>query len=87
MKSKQSTNNVVSQKSLEQRLFEAFINNRGIRLTAEDVFSLVTDDSINTRISNKACMDAGEPEGGFGDVVLSNAKTWKQFIKSRSIGQ
>jgi hypothetical protein len=69
-------------KSLERRLFDAYASNRGIKLTAEDVWSLVNDDAVATRITNAACIDAGIDEVG-ADCVRYG-KTWdelKAFLK------
>lgn len=67
-------------KSLEQRLFEAFNTGRGMRLSRADVFDLVKDDAIDTRISNKACTEAGVDECGMNDVFISGATTWREFV-------
>ena len=66
-------------KSVEQKLFEAMRSANGVQLSAGDVADLVFDDAVGTRISNKACIEAGVEETG-GDEVRSNYNmTWNQF--------
>lgn len=65
--------------TIEQRLYEAWINNRGVRLTKEEVDQLIYDDAIATRISNTAARTAGMPEPG-SDCVVHMA-SWKEFQK------
>lgn len=61
---------------LEKRLFEAFQNHRGIRLSAEDVQDLINlDNSLKARISNAASDD----RAGSDCVSHSSAKTWAEF--------
>ena len=67
-------------KSLEQRLYEACRANRGLRLSADDVYDLVIDDAVATRISNVACIEAGAEEGGHGCIVMHNMGPWKKFV-------
>lgn len=67
-------------KCLEQRLFEARRNSKGLRLSPEDVDLLTDDDAIATRISNVAAKEAGaEPPGD--DCLQSRRETWHQFKK------
>lgn len=70
-------------KSLEQVLFEAYVNHRGLRLTADDVDSLVADDAVAARISNRACQEAGTDEVGedcIPNAICAGAKTWRRFV-------
>lgn len=70
-------------KSLEQLLFEAYVNHRGLRLTADDVDSLVSDDAVATRISNRACQEAGADEVGedcIANAICAGAKTWDKMV-------
>ena len=69
--------------SLERRLFEALVNHRGIVLSKDDVFELLFDDAIGTRITNQACAEAGVAESGVDDVAVTKATTWKQFVLSQ----
>ncbi len=72
--------------SVEQRLFEAYTSNKGLRLTADDVDSLVHDDAIGTRITNQAAIEAGVDEPGI-DLVrfVRCGVTWKQFLNERHV--
>ncbi len=52
-------------KSVEQRLYEAFRDNQGLRLTPQEVQILVgPDDAIRTRLSNAAATERGATEPG-----------------------
>lgn len=76
------------EKSIEQRLFEAFVNYRGMRLSAEDVSKLVHDDAIGTRISNQAAIEAGVDEGGADSVFLAaHGESWSSFCNRISRGE
>jgi len=72
-------------KSVEQKLFEAFQNGRGVRLSAEEVWALVCpDDAIGTRLSNAAADEAGIDMDDWpgADAVPrgeSMPMTWAQF--------
>ena len=74
---------MAKRKSLEQRLYEAFHNNRGMRLSAEDVDSIVLDDAMATRITNMACLEAGSVEFGVDDFTrrIRNLPTWEHFVE------
>jgi hypothetical protein len=74
--------------SVEQRLFEAYQQNRGTRLTPEDVESLcVLDDAIRTRITNQACVEAGMEEPGVdGMIGIDKIKSWAGFKKKLKKG-
>lgn len=67
-------------KSLEQRLFEAWRNSKGLRLSPEDVDLLTDDDAIATRISNVAAEEAGVEDPG-EDCLRPRQETWHQFKK------
>ena len=68
-------------KSTEQKLFEAFNQGKGVKLTAQDVERLLlTDDAIRVRISNVAATEAGVPEPGC-DCMCIVANTWAKFKK------
>lgn len=65
--------------SLEQLLFEAYQQRKGLLLSAEHVDALLFDDAIGTRITNKAAAEADLDEPG-GDCVRSRTgETWEQF--------
>lgn len=69
-------------KSLEQRLYEAALYERGIKLSAKEVFMLLFDDAMETRVCNKAATDAGYEmpgEGGRYRVSVNNALSWEEF--------
>lgn len=69
-------------KSLEQRLYEAFRENRGMLLNREDVESLCFDDAIGTRIANAACSEADVPEVGHSvQFALNELPTWPQVVQ------
>lgn len=72
----------VTPKSIEQRLYEAFRENRGMLLSREEVEDLCFDDAIGTRIANHACIEAGVPESGqsvpFTDRSLP---TWREMVQ------
>ena len=64
-------------KSVEQKLFEAFQDCSGVRLTAEDVDALINDLEIDKRISNRACDELGI---GYVDAAaIAYGETWRQF--------
>lgn len=68
-------------KSVERKLYEAFKSSKGVRLTAEDVDSLIHDDAIGTRITNCCASEHGLPEP-LGDYVRNSfAVTWRGFAK------
>lgn len=68
-------------KSVEQKLFEAFQNHRGVNLTEAEVTTLIlADDAIRTRISNVASKEAGLGELE-GDCINMGCKTWEEFKK------
>lgn len=67
-------------KSVEQRLFEAFVSGRGINLTADEVDILIrADDAIGTRITNVAGYEVGLPAIGADAVPRLTTITWHQF--------
>jgi len=68
-------------KSVEQKLYEAFVQHKGCRLTQNDVTRLVNlDDAIRTRITNHALAEAGVMDGGM-DGMIGQETTWNQFKK------
>jgi len=76
----------LSSTSVEQRLFEAYTSGKGMRLTADDVDSLVHDDAIGTRITNQAAIEAGVDEPGIDMVrFVRRGVTWKQFLNERDV--
>ena len=72
-----------TQKSVECKLWEAFRNEKSVRLTAKDVDKLLIDDAIGTRISNAAATEAGGDEP-LVDCVWQylDCKTWEEFCKA-----
>lgn len=68
-------------KRLEQRLFEAYQRNSGMTLSAEEVWLLMNDEAVGSRVTNAAALDAGIEEPGVDCVfqVPSTKTTWKQF--------
>lgn len=69
-------------KSVEQVLYEAFANGRGVRLTAEQVSELVgPDDAICTRITNAAGSECGIDEPGVDCIQPRPHPTWAAFKK------
>ena len=76
----------MAEKSLEQRLFEAYNAEKGLVLSAYDVQSLVLDDAIGTRITNEACAQAKLKMIGHDDIKHHplGTETWRQF-KNRLI--
>lgn len=69
-------------KSIDQKLFEAYQANRGLRLTADEVSQLVgEDDAIGTRISNEAQREAGLTPEGCDCVPKIGLMSWSQFKK------
>jgi hypothetical protein len=75
---------VMKTKTVEEKLFLACRHNRGVRLTAGDVYDLVARDrAVFTRISNAAGQEAGL---GADAVDMGNASiktaatTWRQFV-------
>jgi hypothetical protein len=71
-------------KKVEEKLFLAYRHNRGVRLTADDVYDLVArDDAVFTRISNAAGKEAGLGKDAvdMGDLSIKTAATtWRQFV-------
>lgn len=68
-------------KSLEQRIYEAFHANRGMKLSAVDVHNLLVDDAVDTRVTNAAAQEAGNAEVGYGRAWASKLN-WTDFGKS-----
>lgn len=75
-------------RSLEQRLYEAWRLGTGVRLSIDEVESLMNrDDAIRTRIANVACAEAGVDECGCD--ILGGSRTappWKQLVRRLSDG-
>jgi hypothetical protein len=70
-------------KSLEQRLYEAWREGHGIRLTISDIDELMIDDAISTRVSNTASTEAGFGEHGFARLGNPDlAPPWAKFVAS-----
>jgi hypothetical protein len=71
-------------KTVEEKLFVAYRRNRGVRLTANDVWDLVAaDEAMATRISNAAGLDAGLGEDAVdmgNESIKTTATTWGQFV-------
>ena len=69
--------------SIEQRLYEAFRENRGMLLSAAEVEALcLVDNAIATRIANRACSDAGVPEDGVPvPFHRRNLPTWREMVQ------
>ena len=65
-------------KTVDQRMFEAFIGDRGMRLTADDIRRLlICDDAIGARVTNAAC-------GGINGSAFNSpipCRTWHEFGK------
>lgn len=74
----------MSSKTVEQKLFNAYTGKRGVRLSPEEVEDLlILDNALRTRISNKACMDAGIDEMGI-DLIGKHpegVKSWSRFVR------
>lgn len=66
-------------RSIEQRLFEAFMGQKGLRLSFEDVWDLVKDDAIATRITNAATTEAIGVEYGHNGIISAKTETWPEF--------
>lgn len=70
------------QPSIEQRLYEAFRENRGMFLTREDVEAICFDDAIGTRIANQACIEAGVEETGCSvQFGAEHLPTWRAMVE------
>lgn len=67
---------------VDARLYEAFINCRGVRLSAKEVQELIgPDDAMSTRIGNAAYLDAGLEEQGLSFDDGPNApRTWRGLL-------
>ena len=64
---------------IEQRIHAAVKANKGIFLSADEVWGLaVADDAMATRIANAAATDAGNDEPG-EQVVVMWSMTWKEL--------
>jgi hypothetical protein len=69
----------MTKKSFERRLYEAYCEGRGIRLTAKELDTIIgPDEAMQTRITNVAAQEIGmKPPGmaagGFGRL------TWKEL--------
>lgn len=65
-------------KRIEQRLYEAYKNGTGIKLSHDDVMDLMhQDDAVRTRISSTAAMEAGCDQD-VGDYC-GYGLTWSQI--------
>jgi len=69
-------------KSVEQRLYEAYRDGVGVRLSAVEVDALVTDDAIATRITNAAAVEAGVEQPGADCIPQRPHMIWSQFGRS-----
>lgn len=71
-------------KTVEEKLFLAYRHNRGVRLTADDVWMLIeTDDAMSARITRIAWQEAGLGDDASdmgGEATKTRAKTWRQFV-------
>lgn len=71
-------------RTVEEKLYEAFMGNRGVRLTADDVCGLVLyDEAILTRLANAARCEACVEEDFSGiDTSDKAPRTWAALVKS-----
>jgi hypothetical protein len=71
-------------KTLEEKLFVAYRHNRGVRLTADDVWMLIEiDGAMSTRIARIAWEEAGlgdDTSDIGGESIKTTATTWGQFV-------
>lgn len=68
--------------SVEQKLYEAWSENRGADLTAKDICELVVDAAIVARIMNQVGIEAGTGQGrGGGDLIWG--KSWESMVRSQ----
>lgn len=77
---------MADKKSVYQKLFDAFNNNKGVRLSPEDVEDLVCNEAIGCLISCHAIIEAGGEIGPFipitsigSDINTSKKETWNGF--------
>ena len=74
--------------SVEQRLYEAFMNEVGVKLSYEDLVDLLaSDESIQARIAKKAAKEAGiELPGGNHWIGATEWGVFKLKLKERLQG-
>lgn len=70
-------------RTVEKKIYEAYMHGRGVRLTFDDVAGLIQDDAVSVRINNQARREAGVEED-FTDLNLgfSAPKTWAGLIQN-----
>lgn len=75
----------MTEKTVEQKLYEAYRLCKPVRLTANDVLNLLhLDDAMRARITNAACREAGVAEAGEDRI---NGESWEQFVESLRDGR
>jgi hypothetical protein len=78
----------VTEKTVEQKLYEAYRRCKPVSLTANDVLHLLyLDDALRARITNAACQEAGVDEAGVDEAGVDRLNgdpmpTWEQFVES-----
>ena len=66
-------------KSIEERMHVAIRANRGIRLSADELYDFVTgDEAIMTRIANAAANEGGIEEPGCANESIFR-ETWREL--------
>lgn len=61
-------------------MYEAYWNRTGLRLSVRDVAQFMSDEAIATRVTNKACIEAGIDELGSDEATKTQA-TWSGFCR------
>ena len=71
-------------KSVEQKIYEAYRDCRGVTLTSKNVEDLILpDDAIRVRITNRAATEADTQEIGndYIDEAIFREMSWKDFCE------
>ena len=71
-------------KSVEQKIYEAYRDCRGVTLTSKNIEDLIlTDDAIRVRITNRAATEADAQEIGNDciDEAIFREMSWEDFCE------
>jgi hypothetical protein len=56
--------------SVERRLYDAWRRDTGVRLSADELYALIADDAMETRITNQIASENGFDEPGHASTDL-----------------
>jgi hypothetical protein len=71
----------MAEKSVEQRLYEAYQKGSGLRLSSNEVLELVTqDDAMAVKITDRAALEAGVEEPG-EDMIPRRSRMYENYSR------